>query len=87
MATVENISIQVKSTGADTAARSINSLVASLEKLESASSSITGLYKVNALGSALQSISNVYINVNAISRLAGGIEKLSASLAKRQRFV
>lgn len=82
MATVENISIQVKSTGADTAARQINSLVGSLEKLESASSSLTGVSKLGALGNALQSLSNVFVNVKAISSLAGGIDKLSTSLAK-----
>lgn len=78
--TVENISIAVKTTGADTAARHINSLVASLEKLEKATTSMTGVANLAELGKAFSTLASNRVSVSSFNSIAKGVERLGEAL-------
>ena len=78
--TVENISIAVKATGADTAARHINSLAAALKNLEKSSAVVTASSDLSALASALQRFSGISIDVRGVSGFARSIDSLSTAL-------
>ena len=78
--TVENISIAVKSTGAETAAKHINSLVGALTDLEKATSTMIGLQNLAALGSAVATLSNSRVSSTIFNSMSKGIENLSAAL-------
>lgn len=77
---VENIGIAVKATGAESAARNINSLSTALEKLEKASASITGLSNLSSLGTIMGTLANNRVSVSVFNSLSKGIENLAASL-------
>ena len=77
---VENLSITVKTTGADKAAKQIDSLAEALGKLETASSSMTGISNLSSLANAVNTISGSSVSVRTFNSLSKGIASLGDAL-------
>ena len=77
---VENLSITVKTTGADKAGKQISSLADALSKLEKESSAMTGMSNLSTLANAISAISGSNVSVRIFNSLSKGITSLGDAL-------